>query len=157
MGARGIHANEIVVAVKRDPAAGAADGVAVRRGNAPRDPLGGVQGAPAGGNSSEVAAIGLLTWAFGIAGGHVLTHDLAVTAIDVNDRAHAARLWGREYFAHINDQAGVLGPWIIPPAIWTGVEPGRHRACYWLTLRLPPGRRNLQHAPRMHRQRQPNG
>src|ERR1035441_2434825 len=102
MDATGIHANEIVVAIKGHPAAGAADGVAIGRGNAPGDALFGGQGAPAAGNIAEVAAIFLLVRGLRVARGDILTHDLAVTAIDVNDRAHAGRLWGRGNLAHIN-------------------------------------------------------
>ena len=60
MGARGIYANELVVAIQRDPVAGAADGVAIRRGNGPSDVLLRGQGAPAAGDRTEVAAIALL-------------------------------------------------------------------------------------------------
>ena len=129
MGAGGIHANEVVVAIQRDPAAGAADGVAIGRGHAPGDPLCGGQSAPAAGNSTKVAAILLLVRRLRIARGDILTHELAVAAVDVNYRAHAARLWGRDYLAHINCQAGILRPWITPPAIGRvlsqgGTEPG---------------------------------
>src|ERR1019366_4324838 len=97
MGARGIHANEIVVAIQRDPAAGAADGVAIGRGDA----LCGVQGAPSAGDRAKVAAVVLLVRRLRVAWGDILTHDLAVAAVDVNHGAHAARLWGRGYLAHI--------------------------------------------------------
>src|ERR1039457_535487 len=117
MGARGIHANEIVVAIQRDPAAGAADGVAIGRGNAPGDALCGVQGAPSAGDRAKVAAVVLLVRRLRVAWGDILTHDMAVAAVDVNHGAHAARLWGRGYFAHINCQAGGLKPWIIPLVI----------------------------------------
>src|ERR1017187_5755226 len=125
MGATGIHANEIIVAVQRDPAAGAADGVAVRRGNAPRDPSCWVQAAPAAGNSAKITAILLLVRGLRVARGDILTHDLAVTAIDVNGRAHAARLWGRGNLAHINGLAGILRPGTAPPAIGRVLSQGR--------------------------------
>src|ERR1035441_2128252 len=84
MGAGGIHANEIVVAVKRDPAARAAEGVAIGCGPPPRDALRGGQRAPTAGDACEVAAVELLVGRFRIARGDVLTHDLTVAAIDVN-------------------------------------------------------------------------
>src|ERR1017187_1620347 len=157
MGARGIDADEIVVAIERDAAASAADGVTIGRRNAPRDALCGVQCAPAAGNSSEVTAIGLLEWRFRIPRGDILTHDLAITAIDVNDRAHAARLRGRGYFAHINCQAGILRPWIPPPAIGRVLSQGRTGPIMPLTLPLPAGWCNFQPAPRKRSQRRPKG
>src|ERR1035438_4598341 len=92
MSAGGIHANEVVVAIQRDPAAAAADGVAIGRGNAPSDALGGVQGAPSAGDRAKVAAVVLLVRRLRVARGDILTHDLAVAAVDVNHGAHAARL-----------------------------------------------------------------
>ena len=72
---------------------------------------------PPPGHLAKVKSIFLLDWAFGIARGDILTHDLAVTAVYVNHGTHAARLWGRGYFAHNNYQAGVLRRWITPPDI----------------------------------------
>src|ERR1017187_2326098 len=149
MGARGIHANEIVVAVKRDPAAGAADGVAIGRGNAPRDALFGNQGAPTAGNSAKITAILLLVRGLRVARGDILTHDLAVTAVNVNHGADAARLWGRGYLAHINCQAGILRPWITPPAIGRVLSQAGTKPVMLPTLPLPAGRCNIQPAPRM--------
>src|ERR1035438_8430505 len=111
MGARGIHANEIVVAIQRDPAAAAADGVAIGRGNAPGDALVRAQPTPTAGNIAKVAAILLLVRAARIARRDILPHDLAVTAVHVNDGAYAARLRRRDYLAHIN-----AGEWNIHAA-----------------------------------------
>src|ERR1039458_469371 len=149
MGARGIDADEIVVAIERDAAASAADGVTIGRRNAPRDALCGVQCAPAAGNSSEVTAIGLLEWRFRIPRGDVLTHDLAIAAVDVNHGTHAARLRGRGYFAHINCQARFLRPWITPPAIGRVLSQASTGPVLILALSVPAGGCDLLHAPRM--------
>ena len=115
---------------------------AISRGNAPGDALGGVQCSPAAGNSSEVTAIGLLEWRFRIPRGDVLTHDLAIAAVDVNHGTHAARLRGRGYFAHINCQARVLRPWITPPAIGRVLSQAGTKPVMLPTLPLPAGRCN---------------
>src|ERR1017187_954857 len=117
MDAGGIHAHVIVVAVQRDPAAGAAGGVAVSRGDTPGDPLGRIPSTPASGNLTEAISIGLLNGRLGVPRTSVLTNNLAVTGLAEHDVSNAARLWGREYFAHIVCQAGVLRPWIAPPVI----------------------------------------
>src|ERR1035441_4130717 len=107
MGARGLHANEIVVAIQRDPAAGAADGVAIGRGNAPGDALCGVQGAPATGDRAKVAAVVLLVRRLRVARADVLANNLSVPAVHVNYLADAARLWRRGYFAHRSEERRV--------------------------------------------------
>src|ERR1035441_4380680 len=150
MDACGTYANEIVVAVKRAPAAGAADGVAIRRGDAPGDPLGRIQSTPASGNLTEAISIGLLNGRLGVSRADVLTNNLAVTAIDVNHGAHAARLWGRDYLAHINCQAGILRPWIAPPVIGRVLSQAGTEPVMLPTVAHPAGRCKFQHAFRMH-------
>src|ERR1035438_2339065 len=151
MSAGGIHANEVVVAIQRDPAAAAADGVAIGRGNAPSDALGGVQGAPSAGDRAKVAAGVLLVRRLRVARGDILTHDLAVAAVDVNHGAHSARLWGRGYFAHINYQAGVLKPWIIPLVIGRVLSQAGTEPVIPCILPHLAGQRKLHYGPRIRR------
>ena len=84
MGAGRIDAHEIVVAIKRLPAVGAAGGVAGGRGNAPGDAFGWVQGPPSGGDFREGLARFLLEWCPGIPRARVFPHGLAVAGTHIH-------------------------------------------------------------------------
>src|SRR5208337_3399177 len=93
VGAPCVQTRKEVVAVQAHPAARFGYKGIISRGKAPRGALLGAKSAPAPEDSAEVAAVALLLGGAGIARAHVLAHDLAVTAVDINDGALPARLW----------------------------------------------------------------
>src|ERR1017187_4833178 len=110
IGALGVHAHKVVVAVGADLATVFGDNVSVERGNAPGVELLGVETAPAPGNSAEVAPVSQLLGRAEIARAHILAHDVAVTGLEINDGALAARLWNGADF-HIVSPARLLWIW----------------------------------------------
>src|SRR5208282_2071605 len=93
VGAPCVQTRKEVVAVQAHPAARFGYKGIISRGKAPRGALLGAKSAPAPEDSAEVAAVALLLRGTGIPGAHVLAHDLAVTAVDIDDGALPARLW----------------------------------------------------------------
>src|SRR5664279_3400128 len=93
VGALGVHAHKVVVAVGSDPATRFGHNVSVERGNAPGGELLGGKCAPAPGDSAEVAPVSQLLGRAGIARAHVRAHDVPVTSLEINDGALSARLW----------------------------------------------------------------
>src|SRR5208282_2454126 len=93
VGAPGVQAYKEVAAVEAHRTARLAYKICAGCANAPGGALFRGKSAPAAGDRADVVAVGLLLGGAGIAGAHVLTRDVAVTGLEIDDRALPARLW----------------------------------------------------------------
>jgi hypothetical protein len=92
VGAPGIQAHKQVLAIEAHAPACFGYEVFLGSGGAPGGLLLRGQCTPADGDRADVVTVGLLRGGAGVSGAHILSRDLAVTAIEINDGALAPRL-----------------------------------------------------------------